>query len=218
MPHGHGASSKLDLLEMMQGLFKTETIEDYTCIKCSIRQHLQSFGARMRHPLKTFLERLVSDNSDLDEDQFREAWRDWKQRTGDQSKLTIDFIKRNISRSMQILKPPKILCVHINRVAYSPMGAEVLNSAKVEFPEEFSLDQISVPQSNGEGQKSQDCESSYKLAALVEHVGLTPHSGHYIAYKRLFPESLDSKRKDKASNSSKWLQANDERIQIIDEE
>lgn len=135
---------------MMQGLFKTETIEDYTCIKCSIRQHLKSFGARMKLPLKRFLERLVTDSSDLDEDQFKEAWRDWKQRTGDPSKLTIDFIKRNISRSMQILKPPKILCVHINRVAYSPMGIEVLNSAKVEFPNEFTLDQISPPQSNSD--------------------------------------------------------------------
>ena len=45
----------------MQGLFETELIEDYTCIKCSIRQHLKSFGTRMRPNLKEFLERLVSD-------------------------------------------------------------------------------------------------------------------------------------------------------------
>lgn len=68
MPMPTSQGSKFDLIGMMQGLFKTETIEDYTCIKCSIRQHLKSFGARMKLPLKRFLERLVTDSSDLDED------------------------------------------------------------------------------------------------------------------------------------------------------
>lgn len=131
------------LIGLMQGLFKQETIEDYTCIKCSINHHLRSQGAQIKSlALRQFLERLVSDRGELDSDQFKEAWREWKRTTGDPSKLTIDFIKRNISRSMQLVKPPTILCIHINRVAYSNIGIEILNSSKVTYPKEFELSQI----------------------------------------------------------------------------
>ena len=64
------------------------------------------------------------------------------------------------------------------------------------------------------------------LGGLIEHVGFTPHSGHYVAYKRLFPESLEKARQDNKFNEEqkesdahvdKWLQANDEKISIIKE-
>jgi len=90
---------------------------------------------------------------------------------------------------MHLIKPPDILCVHINRVAYSPMGVEILNSARVRYPSVFSLDEV-MP--NKVLNESSGGESSYRLAAMVEHVGVTPHSGHYLAYKRLFAESIDS--------------------------
>ena len=51
---------------------------------------------------------------------------------------------------------------------------------------------------------------------MIEHVGLTPHSGHYMAYKRLFPETIDI-YPDKKGHTDKWLRANDERISIIEE-
>jgi len=85
------------------------------------------------------LERLVIDREELDEDQFREAWQEWKARSGDKTRLTIDFIKRNITKSMHLMRQPPILCIHLNRVAYAHTGAEVLNSAKVDYPSEFKL-------------------------------------------------------------------------------
>jgi uncharacterized UBP type Zn finger protein len=60
-----------------------------------------------------------------------------------------------------------------------------------------------------------DRDSTYKLAALIEHVGMTPHSGHYIAYKRLFAESIN--RIDR-KQSDKWVKVNDEILTIITEE
>ena len=36
----------------------------------------------------------------------------------------MDFLKSNIDRSMQLVRSPEVLCVHINRVTYSPMGME----------------------------------------------------------------------------------------------
>ena len=32
---------------MLQGLFATETIEDYTCSKCSIRNYLKTEGVNL---------------------------------------------------------------------------------------------------------------------------------------------------------------------------
>ena len=61
----------LSLLKMLQGLFATETIEDYTCIKCSIRAYLKeegkaSLAKRESASLKRFLERLVAMPGELD--------------------------------------------------------------------------------------------------------------------------------------------------------
>ena len=119
------------------------------------------------------------------------------------------FYKSNIDRSMQLVRAPEGLCVHINRVTYSPMGMEVLNSAPVQIPKSFTLSEI-LPEK--ELSDSNNVDTRYTLGALVEHVGFTPHSGHYIAYKRLFPETTT-----KSKYQGKWLQANDEKISIIEE-
>lgn len=42
----------------------------------------------------------------------------------------------------------------------------------------------------------------YKLCAVVEHLGLVPTMGHYLAYRKL----IDSKK------NSFWVQANDDDI------
>jgi ubiquitin C-terminal hydrolase len=45
----------------------------------------------------------------------------------------------------------------------------------------------------------------YQLSSVIEHVGIVPQMGHYKAYKRLLPESL---------NSNAWVEANDDIIQM----
>jgi len=57
-------------------------------------------------------------------------------------------------------------------------------------------------------------DTVYRLAALIEHIGMTPRSGHYMAYKRLFPENIED---EDGHLSFKWLKANDERLTIIEE-
>ena len=80
------------------------------------------------------------------------------------------------------------------------MGMEVLNSTPVTYPREFALAEVLPAKELAE---SNNTEIKYKLAAVVEHVGLTPHSGHYVAYKRLFPESINTV--NKKTSSDKWL-------------
>ena len=43
---------------------------------------------------------------------------------------------------------------------------------------------------------------------MVEHFGLVPQSGHYIAYKRLMPEYMSG------IECKKWVKANDEDIEL----
>ena len=58
-----------DLLGMIQGLFQSEVIEDYTCIKCSIKHHLNVNWDKIgSEALKNFLSKLVTDRNELDED------------------------------------------------------------------------------------------------------------------------------------------------------
>ena len=110
---------------------------------------------------------------------------------------------------MNILRQPTILCIHVNRVSYTDTGHEILNSAKVDFPSEFAFSQIlSEPQDVGE-------DTIYRLAAVIEHIGYTPRSGHYMAYKRLFPDNIEEAEDKKLS--TKWLKVNDERITVIEE-
>lgn len=99
------------------------------------------------------------------------------------------------------------------------MGIEILNSSKVTYPKEFELSQILPQKALAE---SNNTEIKYRLGALVEHVGRTPHSGHYVAYKRLFPESLESRHNSNSKaaqqnttikdeqHCDKWVEANDE--------
>jgi len=47
---------------------------------------------------------------------------------------------------------------------------------------------------------------TYHLYALIEHISLRANCGHYVAYKRLFPE---------CGTSNKWVRANDSSIDIV---
>jgi len=50
------ADSAFDLKGMLQGLFETETVEDYTCIKCSIKHYLTMQDTKIKSKaLKEFL-------------------------------------------------------------------------------------------------------------------------------------------------------------------
>ena len=55
-------------------------------------------------------------------------------------------------------------------------------------------------------------ENDYSLFSVIEHLQLNPMSGHYIAYKRLFPGGSTGHYK------SRWIQANDGSISIVSQQ
>ena len=50
-----------------------------------------------------------------------------------------------INKQKKLLKPPKTLCVHMNRLEYNNMGMLQLNRTKVDFPIDLDLNHVSGP-------------------------------------------------------------------------
>ena len=66
---------------------------------------------------------------------------------------------------------------------YSEYGMQYINKKPVLYPEEFEL-----PSSIVGGLSAGKERVKYRLSSVVEHFGMMPQTGHYIAYKRLMPE------------------------------
>lgn len=75
-----------------------------------------------------------------------------------------------------MIRPPKILCFHLNRLCYDNYGNLYVNRQRVDFQEHLNL---SHPSLNPHG-----IDLNYRLCSVVEHYG-TAFGGHYIAAKRI---------------------------------
>ena len=72
-----------------------------------------------------------------------------------------------------MLKPPKTLVIHFNRLAYDSTGQQYLNSNFVEFPQFLDLKPY----------MQFDFDVKYSLCSVIEHIG-TPMFSHYISAKK----------------------------------
>ena len=168
--------------------------------------------------VEQFVEMLVKRQDDLDEDILKEEWTVFKEKYQKDNKnnkgpkLKLKFLQRSISKQSSLVKTPQILCIHLNRVTFSQMGTEILNDTPVLFPN--VLDLASCIESISPGSQR------YRLASLVEHHGFTPHSGHYVAYKKLISDFPNDLKPNVYSQqcSPKWIRANDEQITILNQE
>lgn len=81
-----------------------------------------------------------------------------------------------IKQSKRIFKLPKLMCLHLNRLAYNNQGNMFINRRHIQFHEhlELNTDQVSSFQT----------ALKYKLVSIVEHYGTTSF-GHYVAAKRI---------------------------------
>ncbi|TNV86175.1 hypothetical protein FGO68_gene11281 [Halteria grandinella] len=113
-----------NIITSLNKYFKGEVIEDYTCIKCSLRDFLAKYpkdlteiGDRDTRQALEFLTRLKGTH-DLDEELFVKEWREFKETTKNSCKLQIDKLHTRITKKFSIVTPPKILCLHLKRVYY----------------------------------------------------------------------------------------------------
>lgn len=98
----------------------------------------------------------------IDEETFRKKFLNYKNLTNNQSSHELDKIKVSITKKKRIIRPPKSLCLHLNRLAYDNIGNIILNKSYVQFPEK-NLD------------LAQFCpfaiDLKYNLSGVIEHIG-----------------------------------------------
>ncbi|KAI9011856.1 hypothetical protein CLU79DRAFT_771614 [Phycomyces nitens] len=99
-------------------------------------------------------------------------------------------VSRASSKQVMIAKPPKILCLHINRSSFHPSGMIVKNPCQVKFPEYLSLAAYSTtntlntqPQLPISSLDEAVLGPRYRLMSIIVHFG-SHNSGHFIAFKR----------------------------------
>jgi ubiquitin C-terminal hydrolase len=196
-------------------------IDEYHCIKCSLRDYMSKFTddlevkepewntdssgdeeADMIGALNFFLK--IYRTADVDEEEFVKKFKAFKLATNNRSVHYFAKKKVQISKSKQLLRPPKTLVFHLNRLSYDNTGNITLNHNLVKFPEHLELD--------SEELCPYTIDLKYKLCGVIEHMG-TPRYGHYIAAKRIARpiKALESKRETPAT----WLVCNDSIIQPI---
>ena len=128
IPHSQ-TNDPVDLRNLLLDYFKPEQIEGYNCIKCSIRNYIskckQELDPRnedrdLVHALD-FLEKMYQ-TADIDEEEFVKKFKKFKLQTGNMSTLKIDMEKVVIQKKKLIMKPPKTLCIHFNRLTCDMYG------------------------------------------------------------------------------------------------
>lgn len=130
---------------------------------------------------------------DIDQEEFAKKFKKFKERTGNKSEHQIATKKVIIRKKKLVIKPPKTLCIHFNRLTYDAYGNQIMRLNQIDFPELLDLNNL---EDGVDGEKccTFDIELKYKLCSVIEHRG-SPVFGHYIAAKRIDEE--------------KWLFCND---------
>ena len=110
------------------------------------------FKAALHFFLKTY------NTPDIDEEEFVKHFKTFKEKTGNKSKHSLNRKKVSISKSLQLLRPPKTLCIHLNRLTYDMNGRVILNRDFVKFPEFLELSKDICPF---------DIDLKYRLAGVI---------------------------------------------------
>ena len=116
--------------------------------------------------------------TNIDEDEFNKKFKKFMKKSGNRSSHNFKRCYSTITKSKKLLRPPRTLCIHLNRLSYNEYGDLRLNRSKVHFPMELDLSSIKDP----------ICPFNiglkYKLCSVIEHIG-SPLGGHYINLKKV---------------------------------
>ncbi|KAF1959918.1 cysteine proteinase [Byssothecium circinans] len=161
-------TSSTSLDKCLDGIFRTEHIDDFKCEYC-----------RLEHALKVKhrqLERASDDKTKArlqsDIDKIQHALDNDPEKAPEDVELpdASQAPKRRIARHMYISSFPKVLALHLSRSVFAIGTVSTKNLAKVSFPEELPLGGLVN-------------RKKYRLLGLVNHKG-THNSGHYESFRR----------------------------------
>ncbi|KAF2645045.1 cysteine proteinase, partial [Massarina eburnea CBS 473.64] len=161
-------TSSTSLDKCLDGIFRTEHIDDFKCEYCRLEHALQV--------KKRELERASADEtrkrlqSDIDKLQY--ALDNDPEKPPEDVELPdpSQAPKRRIARHMYISSFPKVLALHLSRSVFAIGTVSTKNLAKVSFPEDLPLGGLLS-------------RKKYRLLGLVNHKG-THSSGHYESFRR----------------------------------
>lgn len=170
----------IDLRNLFADYFKSEQIEGYCCIKCTIREYLLSHltpedrkrathgaggdlflteddiewdlssvsgkggkeateGELKDYRMALDFMREMYGQTNMHEDKFHSIFKKYMKETRNGSEHAPKRQYSTITKSKMILRPPRTLCVHLNRLSYNFEGRLQLNRRKVSFPQELDL-------------------------------------------------------------------------------
>ena len=220
----------------IQNEMQREKIEGYRCVKCVIRETLESIRSIRQYHSVNELEQFqmlleeFNNKKEVDEDEFMKAFNSFRIK----SQINDEYIRlatpsSTIIRDTFLTKAPKILWIHINRLSdFDPFGNIIKNNKFIKFPQILKLN-------NCFG--DQFCQQ-YELKSVAEHFGGSG-GGHFTAMRKInwktdnikkanFDESKASKSKSyidlmsdysesgiNIQNPGTWVSANDENIRFV---
>ncbi|KAI9791753.1 MAG: hypothetical protein M1816_003563 [Peltula sp. TS41687] len=156
--------SSTTLSNCLDGLLKTEYIDDFKCEKC-----------RLVHAVETRLQQLaktkpthVRGNIEAEISKLEQAIQEDPEIPPEN--VPLPGIYSRIAKHVRVTTFPEIISIHLSRSIFDPGSASMKNSAKVSFPEQLSLGGILD-------------RMDYKLLGLVCHRG-GHNSGHYESFRR----------------------------------
>ena len=83
-----------------------------------------------------------TEDLDVDQEELLKQFAKFKLRTGNMSELNIDLEKVVIEKRKLIMKPPKTLCIHVNRLTCDMLGNQVMRRNFIQFPEHLDLNNL----------------------------------------------------------------------------
>ncbi|ORY62451.1 uncharacterized protein BCR38DRAFT_346851 [Pseudomassariella vexata] len=161
-------ASSTTLNACIDGMFKTEYVDDFKCEKC-----------RLLHARQVLEAELARSNSESFKATTQEAIAKLQHVIDtDPERIPDDVVlpdmryapKRRIARHTRLTSFPKIMAIHLSRSIYDSSHMSTKNSAKVAFPERLALGGLLQ-------------QKKYKLLGTVTHKG-SHHSGHYESFRR----------------------------------
>jgi ubiquitin carboxyl-terminal hydrolase 1 len=211
-----------------------EYLNDVTCRKCSLidtvrelSTEIEALSDQPQHIEKLeCLERVKLDiKHRLDAGRIQEEVDSEQQLKG-----YLNTVSRVSTKQAMFAKPPKTLCLHVNRSTYLPTGEIYKNTCQIKFPELLDLTpfctngtlhtQPHLPiseQLEVDDSLNQQLSVKYRLMSIIVHYG-SHDFGHFICYKRrLYADQCGCNQcKDPYTNlvphDSEWLKVSDEDV------
>ena len=114
--------------------------------------------------------------------------------------------KSQVTRRGVVARWPPMLILHLRRTFWSPEGQQIKVVGHVRFPLRLAL----------EAKDSQ--KVAYRLAAVVEHSGLSAGTGHYVTYRSIGIHHKKAKHPQHAKHvPQRWVRVSDEDVRPVEE-